>query len=332
MILGEFFTIIPKKFLNLKILLYHILIMKRVRKMNSSLIYNLIIKFSNKIFKAVLWNPLKKSQKYKRLYIKSAPKDILVLTPNNEVPEQYIVSTNDQFIGHNLYVKGHFDFEKFEQALQIIGKTFKPQLLIDIGANIGTICIPAIKRNIFPKAIAIEPEPFNFKLLRLNTILNSVDRQIDVYNVALSDIENEELEFGYSNDNYGDHRLRKNKKQDSDRDFIKIKTQTLEKFIDLNKIDSTLIWMDTQGFEAFILKGISSILQSHKPYLVIEFDPKHLIMTESYEIFESVIIQSKYTKFYDLDTQNEYKLNIENLRNMNKKYLDANLFTDLLFI
>lgn len=306
--------------------------MTRFLKMKNSPIYDLIIKFSNKIFKILLWNPLEKSQKYKRLYINSAPKDTLALSPINHFSENYIFSTNDRFIGHNLYIKGHFDFEKFELALQIIGNDFQPELLIDIGANIGTICIPAIKRNLFKKAIAIEPEPFNFKLLKLNTILNNVDHQIEIHNVALSDIENAELEFGYSYDNYGDHRLRKNKKQDTDREFIKLKTQTLEKFIDVSKIENTLIWIDTQGFEGFILKGISLILHSYKPYLVIEFDPKHLIMTESFEIFETVIMQSRYTKFYDLDTEIEYELNIENIRSINENYLNNKLFTDLLFI
>ena len=37
--------------------------------------------------------------------------------------------------------------------------------LINIGAHVGSTCIPAIKSKLFKQAIAFEPFPINFKLL-----------------------------------------------------------------------------------------------------------------------------------------------------------------------
>ena len=73
--------------------------------------------------------------------------------------EPFVVDTKDGIIGRVLFETGEFDFGKFETAHRLIcerrGKA--PALLVDIGANIGTICIPAISRGLVQSAIAIEP-------------------------------------------------------------------------------------------------------------------------------------------------------------------------------
>ena len=63
--------------------------------------------------------------------------------------------------------------------------TTKPEILIDIGANIGPICIPAVKRNYVKQAIAIEPGPDNARLLRANVALNSLHDRIIVHECAV---------------------------------------------------------------------------------------------------------------------------------------------------
>ena len=82
--------------------------------------------------------------------------------------ETFLVSTNDKVIGRDIYVNGSFDFIKLKKTLKILGGQLDPELLIDIGANIGTICIPAIKRGLFNSGIAFEPGPLNFSLLNTN--------------------------------------------------------------------------------------------------------------------------------------------------------------------
>lgn len=298
--------------------------------MLKSILLKQIINLSNLYFKYTFWNPQKKYQSFRRLHILSAPKDKLLLS--EIANEKYLISSNDMFIGQTIYAKGTFDLEKIELALKIIGEKFEPAVLIDIGANIGTICIPCIKRGYFKQAIAIEPEPFNFKLLKINVTLNDLENSIQLHNIALSDKDNEDLELGLSTENYGDHRLRKNNDQDSDRTFIKIKTQTLLNFIDEDKLEKTLIWMDTQGFEAFILKGIENILKKNPPYLAMEFDPKHFIMTNSYHLLKSTVLSSKYIQFYDLETNKKYDLTEENLDFLFETLLKNNIFTDILFI
>ena len=80
--------------------------------------------------------------------------------------------------------------------------------LYDIGANIGVTCIPAVNRGLVKRAIAVEPEPENFKLLKLNIILNNLEDKIETLNYALSSESDKFLNLEISNDNSGDHRIR----------------------------------------------------------------------------------------------------------------------------
>ena len=65
-----------------------------------------------------------------------------------------------------MFVKEEFDLNKFEKALDFLNKKKKIENLYDIGANLGIICIPAVKRGLVKKAFAVEPEPKNFQLLK----------------------------------------------------------------------------------------------------------------------------------------------------------------------
>lgn len=65
----------------------------------------------------------------------------------------FLVSTKDKLISKELFIKGNSDFGKFEKAYKILNlQTKKENLnLIDIGANIGTIGITALKKNFVSK-------------------------------------------------------------------------------------------------------------------------------------------------------------------------------------
>ena len=81
-------------------------------------------------------------------------------------------------------------------------------LLVDIGANVGTYSIFAAANNL--KVIAIEPESSNYSALNRNIKINDFDRKITAYCLGMSDktgpdelnIHNEGL--GYSCHNVGE--------------------------------------------------------------------------------------------------------------------------------
>ena len=92
-------------------------------------------------------------------------------------PEHFVVSTADKVIGREVFLHGEFDFAKLQTALAILAREGHPAPthLIDVGANIGTITIPALKRGLIQTATAIEPHPHNLRLLRTNIALNGLE-------------------------------------------------------------------------------------------------------------------------------------------------------------
>jgi FkbM family methyltransferase len=170
------------------------------------------------------------------------------------------------------------------------------ELFIDVGANIGTSCIPAVARGYAKRAIAIEPEPHNCRLLRANIALNGLDNRITVHESACGIQDNETLELALSDeDNIGDHQIRPDG-GNGGRKTVKIQSNTLDTSCP-DVCDGTLIWMDTQGYEGYVLAGAARWLGAGAP-LVMEFAPYLMERNQSFELMKNALAQ--YASFHDL--------------------------------
>lgn len=256
------------------------------------------------------------------------------LLTSNVGKEVFLVSSSDQVIGRSIFSSGAYDFDKFERSLSLLDKTFQKTLLVDIGANIGTICIPAIKRNIFERAIAIEPEPYNFSLLQSNIIINGLTNRIAAHNSALGSKDGEEIAFELSENNYGDHRIRVSSSigllNEAKRNVIRVKSERFDELVGEVDPSDTLIWIDTQGFEGFVLAGANRAIQ-RKPPLVIEFWPYGMNRSGAYGPLKQAIIGAGYRVFYDLSLDGPpTQMSGEALDGLFRRLGDDGAFTDLL--
>ena len=229
----------------------------------------------------------------------------------NNFNEKYIVNSSDVVIGRELYINGNFEFDNFLHTLEILKNKIKTKTLIDIGANIGSICIPAIKRGIFENCLAIEPEPYNFDLLTKNIFINGLSNKIQTFNIAVGQFDNEKIKFELSENNYGDHRIKsnfatKNYDNEDKRKIIDIEMKILDTLIQDINPKETLLWMDVQGYEGFVLEGGMNIL-SKKPPLVIEFWPYGLDKFNSYNLLKKNLIKLNYTNCYNLNLKSYIK-------------------------
>ena len=229
----------------------------------------------------------------------------------NNFNEKYIVNSSDKIIGRSLYIDGSYDFDTFLHTLEILKNKIKTETLVDIGANIGSICIPAVKRGIFKNCFAIEPEPYNFDLLTKNISINSLSNKIQTFNVALGQFDNEKIKFELSENNYGDHRIKSNSTEknyfnEDKRKIIDIEIKRLDAVIKDFDPKETLLWMDVQGYEGFVLEGGINIL-SKKPPLVIEFWPYGLDKFNSYNLLKKNLIKLNYTNCYNLNLKSYIK-------------------------
>lgn len=276
----------------------------------------------------VIYDFIENKKIRKAIFDTSEPNTILF---SRGVKENFILQSNDHVIGRTVYAnKKPFDFDKLKKVLKIL-KLKKNELLIDVGANIGTICIPAIKRNLFNKAIAFEPEPLNYSLLLSNIIINGCYNKINSHNIALGNKNRKKLNLQLDDRNKGNHRIITNSKVNSKKKII-INSYKLDSFIkNINSL-STLMWIDVQGYETQVLQGAKKLLKKKVP-VCVEFSPTFL-EKKKYDVFKNMFIKNGYNFFYNLNLPlKKIALNNESIDNLYKT-LKKNKFaeTDLLFV
>lgn len=293
------------------------------------------LRFAGKVAVSIFHKLPFLSGKYVReAYFDTAEPNTLLLSKLGDM--HLIVSSSDKVIGRGTFTSGAYDFDKFEKAISLIDKPFDNSLIIDIGANIGTICITAVKRGIFKSAIAVEPDPFNFSLLAANIHINGLADRVSALNMALGAAVDEELTFEFSESNYGDHRIRISSGcgmyDEIARKTAIVKSKTFDQAIGLVDPKSTLVWMDTQGFEGFVLKGAKNAL-SKKPPLVIEFWPYGMKRSGSYKPLKQAILDAGYSVFYDLDAAvSATAINDDAFDDLFRNLGEDGKFTDLLIL
>lgn len=208
-------------------------------------------------------------------------------------------------IARGIFATGTWEFNYCILALELL-KQHKvycgnPALLIDVGANIGPICILAVARGYFERAIAIEPHPHNCRLLRANVALNGLTSTITVYESACGMFDNERLALALSEDNFGDHRIHSSDAFKFSDEYksrkINIESNKLDTLCPFEPGKNTLIWMDTQGYEGYVLAGAGSWLAARTP-LVVEFWPDGMKRVNSFELMKAAL--KNYGGFYNL--------------------------------
>lgn len=267
-------------------------------------------------------------------FFEIAPKNQLLLAHTTE-NIYYIVNTSDKMIGKRVYRdRKSFDAHNLSDALKLIPS--KKSILIDVGANIGTIGILGVYKGYFEKCIAFEPEPNNFKILKHNVSLNGLSDRFNLKNEALSNVANGSIEFELSEENFGDHRVRITTTSgiynEAKRKVISVAVNTIDIALQDVKLDKCVLFMDTQGFEGHVLSGARKLIEAHVP-IVTEFWPYGLKRSGGIDLFYEVLITSGYTSMWDLkNPATKMQFSIEQLKAIASKLEDDGQFTDLLFV
>mgnify|MGYP001319550680 CR=1 FL=1 len=259
-------------------------------------------------------------------------KKILLANTGNE---KFLIFTENCIISRHLFLtKEPTDFDKLLKVINNKNLNFNFEALIDIGAHIGTICIPACKRELVSKAIAIEPNPSNFHLLKSNVELNQILHAVETYNCALGPEKNQNLELYLSQTNSGDNRILESKPNSKEfLNKVSVTSETLDHFTKNLAPEKTLVWMDVQGYEAFVLMGSSNTLLRGFP-IVFEFSPQLMKENHSFVKLKNILLENKYKTFIDLsDKSMRIKaLNENSLNEMYDLYLKKDGFTDIFLI
>lgn len=164
-----------------------------------------------------------------------------------------LVVRTGEYMGRVIYADKSFDLDFMDAAVELVmaecGDQVTDRLLLDIGANIGTVSIAAMTRYGASSVVAIEPEAQNLALLRANLALNDLLDRVTIYPVALSD-HGGQGRLGLSDTNSGDHRV----SSDPDRVGVQVELVPFAS-LPINMADVGLVWMDVQGHEGHVFDG-----------------------------------------------------------------------------
>ena len=247
--------------------------------------------------------------------------------------ESYVVATSDKMIGKRLYSRGAFDLQKLERALEILRieqPDAMPEVLLDVGANVGSICIPAVKRGWVKRAIAFEPDAGSFRLLRINVLLNAIEEGVEYHEVALGAAAGVAT-LTFNADNHGDHRIVVGVLPGIGSREVAVRT--LDSYLPQAGRSTWMVWLDVQGFEPEVLAGSSRAMGAGWP-IVMEFTPEDMIRRRTFGTLMDLIRRSPYTRFFDLDNPRVASTArpIAHLEQVAEELRQRESFTDLLFM
>lgn len=183
---------------------------------------------------------------------------------------KFTILTSDRMIHEQLWIDGDYEQAMMNDIVALLtrlGLHRTDSALVDIGANIGTTTIGMLRAGSFAKAVSVEPEPGNVRLLKRNVVLNGLTDRVHVVSSAASDRAGT-MSMSFCHQNRGDHRMR----PAGDGQF-EVPVQTIDAILAETGVgDPGLVWADTQGHEAFVLRGGERLFSTGVP-TVLEIWP-----------------------------------------------------------
>jgi FkbM family methyltransferase len=192
--------------------------------------------------------------------------------------ELFFVASDDQGVGRRVFVRSwRKDMTTVGKAVDRLAE-FGVQMpadpvFVDVGANIGTTTVMALRRHPFSSAVALEPSPGNFRLLRINLVANGLDTVVRALPIAAADEEGQ-LVLDTSRSNRGGHRVRTelavgaSEDDESSIETVTVESVTLDGLVDRGVIEPArvgLLWIDTAGSEAKTLLGATQLVRAGVP-------------------------------------------------------------------
>ena len=243
---------------------------------------------------------------------------------------KYLLDLNDEFISKQIFTSGSADYFKFELALRLL-RVKSIDCLIDVGANIGEISLEAVVSKKSKRAILVEPDPENTKLLETNAILNGFSNSpnFQIYGVAAGTGEPKQLLLVKSKKNYGDHQilsLDANELSTSE-ETIEVPNLRLDSIVKISPNELSVLFIDVQGYEIQALKGATNLLQQRVP-TVLEVSPAHLEKHGS--VSELIGLFEGYRGYFDLGL---HRPSLQSFKNLEARYLSllrSGGYTDIL--
>ena len=204
----------------------------------------------------------------------------------------------DEGIDLSIFLFGNSE-KKILNLSKLFSKRNDPLIMIDIGANIGSVSLILAKKFKDSKVYAIEPTNYAFNKLSTNLDLND-DLKDRVFLKQLFVSENKKPQKVWSSWNFEKSNNKHQKHMGTLKEIKQNSYIRLEEFIETEKLTSVdFIKLDVDGHELDVLKSGEKSLAKIKPVIFIEIAP-YLYPEFGYSCEELIkFIKNLNYNFYD---------------------------------
>jgi FkbM family methyltransferase len=175
------------------------------------------------------------------------------------------VDLRDIGVGRKVFVHRRYE----EPEARVLREYLRPGMgYLDVGGNLGFLATLAA-RLVGPggRVVAVEPEPYNFSLLRRNLRLNAPSHAVAV-NAAAGAAPGTARLFKAA-ENLGDHRLYADG-QTVGRDGVDVPVVRLDELYAANRWPAPdFVKIDVQGYEPFVVAGLEGLVTADRPRAVL---------------------------------------------------------------
>jgi FkbM family methyltransferase len=193
-----------------------------------------------------------------------------------ELPEgKFFVDPADRVIASWLMWHGGWQREEIEHAVEILVQAKRlpaDAVFIDVGANIGTHTVYALRAGHFARALAFEPEPRNARLLAMNVAANDMAQRVMVSAQAIGAADGTAVLHLHPR-NKGAHTVGAAPSLDG-RERIEVSVTRLDTALRATGIAPDrigLVWIDVEGSELAAVRSLGGYL-GQVP-LAVEYAP-----------------------------------------------------------
>ncbi len=215
--------------------------------------------------------------------------------------ERFFVDPSDRVVGAWLMWHGGFQRREIEQAIALLaenGRLSADAVFVDIGANIGTHTIYALRSGKFTRAVAFEPEPKNARLLAMNMEANGVADVVTVVPKAAGEVAGTAMLYLHPR-NKGAHALGRPPSVDGQEQF-EVPIVRVEDVLAECGVEERvgLLWIDVEGHELHVMRGLKRLLARGIPIL-FEYTPQRHSDEAKREI--AALLGAHYTQMCSLN-------------------------------
>lgn len=217
---------------------------------------------------------------------------------------RFYAQKGDAGIVANIY----FKLFGYEDSMFLLHHLKQDDLFVDIGANVGhyTLLAAGICNA---EVIAFEPIPSTFSKLEKKLELNNLSQKVAAYNIAISE---EDSILNFTKDNNVMNSIALN----HETDVVKVQVKKLDNI-------PTLLKINVEGYEYFVLKGGTNLLKSEKlKYIIIELNFSTLKFGHTnQEIYEFLLSFDFIPIQYDIENKKTVEIESFNKEKFNTIFI-----------